>query len=304
VSIFDPKTTIAACLAGHYGQPLGEGLWGRTFRLDDQAVLKLARADGGIGDGRDLIEREAQALAGFAGYRDPQLALPLYLGHGPVLEMPQCADDNFACWLRMGCIEGQVFSSDAHAALDTAGRELLARELGAALAIFHRLSDRHRDQAPVGDDLVSLSRRDWIFGAIMDDLPEMERIRAKRLRERYRQLLLDCPQPVWAHGDVNPSNVIRLPGGGIGLVDFAENGWDLPAVDFAHWRTLGWLDETLLASYRDHGGLAVSDESIHVVGAINAFIGLVLDRRLGDRQAVINAEAALNDCLMAARLIE
>jgi len=138
----------------------------------------------------------------------------------------------------------------------------------------------------------------------MAELPLAEQVLAKRLRLRYRQLLLTHPNPVWAHGDVNPSNVLLLDAGGIGLVDFAENGWNLPAVDFAHWRTLGWLNDDFLAAYRDHGGAHISDQSIHVIGAINAFVGLVLDRRLGDQRAVCDAEAALNDCLLAARLID
>ena len=302
---FDPDQAVPVMLAGEYGPALGEGLWGRTYDLGDGTVVKLARAGGGIGDGRDLVAREARALQAFAGYQDADLVLPAYHGHGSIEDEA----GGFCRWLRLGKVDGAVFSEARYQALDDDGKAQLASGFGLAIARFHKLSDPLRDQMPTGDELITASRRDWIIGAVIDDLPTDDRLRAKRLRARYRQMLREHPAPVWAHGDVNPSNLLWDPAPGadqpaLGLVDFAENGWDLPAVDFAHWRTLGWLDHETLASYAQEAGAPIDLEQVHVAGAINALIGMVLDRRLRDHAAVTKAEATFTDCLAAARLID
>ncbi|MEO0392997.1 MAG: aminoglycoside phosphotransferase family protein [Pseudomonadota bacterium] len=305
ITDFKAPETVPAMLAGDYGPALGEGLWGRTYDLGDGTVVKLARAGGGIGDGRDLIEREAKALKAFAGYQGADLSLPAYYGHGPLDAEP----GGFCRWLRLGKITGTVFSEARYLALSTANKTQLSTELGRALADYHRLSEPLASQCPEGEALIAASRRDWIIGQVLDDLPADEVILAKRLRGRYRQWLTASPRLVWAHGDVNPSNFLwdaqRTPDRpAIGLVDFAENGWDLPAVDLAHWRTLGWLDQTLLDAYGQAAGHDMPMEAVHIVGAINALIGMVLDRRLDDRDAVGRAEATFRDCLAAARLID
>jgi hypothetical protein len=189
---FDPDQAVPAMLAGDYGPALGEGLWGRTYDLGDGTVVKLARAGGGIGDGRDLVAREAKALQAFAGYQDADLALPAYYGHGPI----PGEDGGFCRWLRLGKVAGSVFSEARYQALDDDGKAQLASALGVALARFHTLSAPLRDQIPAGEALVTASRRDWIIGEVIDDLPTEDRLLAKRLRARYRQMLHEHPAPV------------------------------------------------------------------------------------------------------------
>jgi aminoglycoside phosphotransferase (APT) family kinase protein len=296
----EAERLVPDLLAGAYGAPLGEGLWGCTYDLGDGRVLKLARATGGIGDGWELIEREAAALRLLGGYGDEALKLPAYKGHGDLWDEPE----GFCRWLCMERVAGVPFSEVAYLAMDEAGREALAGRMGRALASLHKLSRERRNMASVGAaQRFETSRRDWMFDQVMGELPSAERVLARRLRLAYRNVLSDSPSYMLVHGDVNPSNVMLLDDGRIGLVDFAESSPDLPEVDFAHWRTLGWLTPSLLTAYSQAGGPPVNEAAVHLAGAVNALIGLVLDRRLGDEAAITKAEAALTDCLMAAALL-
>ncbi|MBV6631553.1 MAG: aminoglycoside phosphotransferase family protein [Alphaproteobacteria bacterium] len=294
----DIATLVAQALDGQFGEPLGDGLWGQVYDLPGGKVLKLSRTEGGIGDGRDLIRREAAALTFFEGYRGDVLALPAYHGHGEF----DALRGGFSCWLLMDQLPGERMYEARYKAMSSAEKQALSMALGAGLATYHGLSLSRPDARPSTEELVATSRRDWLFDEMMHELSAEDQVIAKRLRARYRQLLEACETPVLAHGDVNPTNMLFAGGTGIGLVDFAESGWDLPAVDFAHWVTLGWLDQQVLDSYWAAGGPAFNDDALGVVGAINAMIGLVLDRRLGDTAAVKRGEGSLLTCLERAGL--
>ncbi|MEM6902405.1 MAG: aminoglycoside phosphotransferase family protein [Pseudomonadota bacterium] len=317
----DIDTLVAQALDGQFGAPLGDGLWGQVYDVpggltgglpgglpgglaggageSQGKVLKLSRTDGGIGDGRDLIRREAAALTFFDGYRGEDLALPAYYGHGEFDQLRA----GFSCWLLMDQLPGERMYEARYKAMSRDQRLALSTALGRGLASYHRLSLDRSEARPNRDALLAESRRDWLFDEIMHELPVTEQVTAKRLRARYRQLLAECQEPVLAHGDVNPTNLLFADAGPIALVDFAESGWDLPAVDFAHWVTLGWLDDTVVAAYQDAGGPLIDDQVLGVVGAINAMIGLVLDRRLGDEAAVKRGEGSLLTCLERAGLV-
>lgn len=292
------ESLIGTQTAGSLFQ-LGDGVWGRTFAIGDDHVVKLIRRKGGIGEGPDIWQREVDALHllnrrhGTAG---SPLPIPQILGEGRIGDD---ASAEFCAWILLPRLPGTALHTAIFEAWPVAQQHTLAEQLGAGLAYWHEVAGEA--DSTIRRAMPTASRRMWILDAVLPDLEPADRVTARQLKARLTAALTSgSDRLIHAHGDVNSTNLLVSPSGRLeALIDFAEAGWDLPEVELAHWRTLGWPWARLAAAYEEAGGRPMQPACIHLYGAINALIGLALDSRTGDRHALAAGRAALNDCLEA-----
>ena len=268
IDAFDPKES----------QLLGEGLWGRVYDLGDGTVLKLAReACAGIGNGREKIQREYEALTLLVRPEGLEGLIPRTLGRG---DLPPGLLPGFAVWLRTTRIEGDPLSSSAIESATLQDQHELGASIGETLARLHRaLKELESGRLGIRDGRVYAELREAV-GCDPLYLESLAILEAERSRIPPDRVQI-------CHNDYNISNLLFAGQKVCGLLDFAETGLGYPEKDISDTLSeIPCLEEPLIRSYQLESGMKLDPNRIVLGVAENALYSAVISERLGDLPGV------------------
>ena len=264
------------------GNLVGEGLWGRVYDLGDGTVLKLAREHcAGIGNGREKVRREFEALTDLARLEQLDGLVPKAVETGEVAPESPLAAEGFAVWLRTERLEGLSLSIPAVESAAPQRRRRMGESIGRTLAALHRAfgelgrggSTRTDGSDPYADLKAAVAGNRFYLDAIAALELERRKIPPESLRI--------------CHNDYNVSNLLFAGDRVCGILDFAEWGLGYPEKDISDIAgEIPDLEAPVIEAYEQASGLNVDRRRLTLGKAENALYGAVISEREGDAEGV------------------
>lgn len=255
----------------------GEGIWGRVYDLGDGTVLKLARENcGGIGSGREKIEKEYAALSMFADVQAIRDLLPRALEKGDVPSNSPLAKDGFTLWLRMTKKEGAPLYVYMIEELSSPHKRILGENIGRTLAKLHA--------AMATAPYMQLANPSGPFDEIKKIIPARGFFQdaVAFLEQEYAKIPAEIMSRP-AHNDFNTSNLLFAGMEPCAILDFAECGANFPEKDIGDiLKECPSLEEPMIAEYEAESGFTIDRRRLFLGLAENALYGAVINERLGN----------------------
>ncbi len=253
---------------------LGVGVWGVVYDLDDGTVLKLARREGGFGDGHKKVSHEIDVMKSIAFARsNVSFKVPQFVESGFIPEHSKLYGRGFSIWLRSTKIVGRSLEDSEVARLGESERSAIAASLARALNEFHRLLD--------GSDIHKKLKPDDVFELMnLEDLALRERDRGRihsvvPLFDAHSDRQL---RPI--HGDFNISNVLVDERFDVtGVLDFAEVCLGTLEDELSSLTTeLPILAEAIVNQFEATSGHDIDPARLHLAELKHDLISLMISR--------------------------
>ncbi|MCC6952950.1 MAG: phosphotransferase [Deltaproteobacteria bacterium] len=269
---------------------LGKGVWGVVYDCGDGTIFKVTNLGGGVGNGREKIEREVAVLKSLAEVSFSSFAIPKHLNHFETTSRHIV--------LQMTKISGRRMSASELSRLTPAQRHLISASLTAALLELHSALRRIEDP--------SIRRMDDILHVVESSRYPFTPADLARVDQAIRLLAKRALPTTLIHGDFNISNILLNESLQVtGILDFAETCLGELEDDLVSLTSdLPGLEHALLAAF-DAGSRPVDPLKYSLAAVKRNLIGLVLQRyHLRAESEALISEEQLDRALQAATALE